>query len=137
MLGKNTIRKTGLIVLVFGILILFLPMHKNIQTQSYNSNVGTTEDAYFKVLDLEAGVAYNFTLDVEEYYQIDIGFSIHTDDKPKKRNALVTVDELGQGDETTLYTPESSGDYYVRAFSNYDWGFFDITVKENLIFSRT
>jgi hypothetical protein len=131
-LRKNSQKKIGLVILVFGILILFLPLNENSNTLSYNSNVGTTDDAYFKVLDLEAGVVYNFTVDVEEYYQMDIGFSIHTDDRPKKRNALVTVDEPGQGDETTLYTPESSGDYYVRAFSSYDWGFFTITVKENL-----
>ncbi|MBK5112546.1 MAG: hypothetical protein KGD59_01680 [Candidatus Heimdallarchaeota archaeon] len=132
MLRKNSQKKIGLLILVFGILILFLPLNENGLTQSYNSNVGTTEDAYFKVLDLEVGVVYNFTVDVEDYYQMDIGFSIHIDDRPKKRNALVTIDEPGQGDETTLYTPESSGDYYVRAFSNYDWGFFTITVKENL-----
>jgi hypothetical protein len=129
---KNSQKKIDLFILVFGILILFLPLNENSLTQSYNSNVGTTEDAYFKVLDLEAGVVYNFTIDVEEIYQMDIGFSIHIDDRPKKRNALVTIDEPGQGDETTLYTPESSGDYYVIAFSNYNWGFFTITVKENL-----
>ncbi|NPD90536.1 MAG: hypothetical protein HGN29_17620 [Asgard group archaeon] len=129
---KNSQNKIGMIILVFSILLLFLPMNENSLTESYNSNVGTTDDAYFKVLDLEAGVVYNFTIDVEEYYQMDIGFSIHTDNRPKERNALVTIDEAGQGDETTLYTPEISGDYYIRAFSNYDWGFFTITVKENL-----
>ncbi|NHJ33310.1 MAG: hypothetical protein FK732_10630 [Asgard group archaeon] len=131
MLRKYPYKKNGLIFLVLSILLIFLSLNEKIHTQSYSSNVGTTEDAYFKVLDLEAGIVYNFTVEVEVYYQMDVGFSIHTDDRPKKRNALVTIDDPGQGDETTLYTPEISGDFYVRVFSNYDWGFFEITVKEN------
>jgi hypothetical protein len=125
-------KKICLTIFAFSIIVLFLPLNENSHIECYNSNVGTTEDAYFKILDLEVDVSYNFTIDVEEYYQMDIGFSIHTDESPKKRNALVIVDEPGQGDETTLYTPETSVDHYVRAFSNYDWGFFTITVKENL-----
>lgn len=132
MLKKNVTRKIGITFLTISILLVILPMNESRFIQSYNSNVGTTDDAYFKVLDLESGIAYNFTIDVDEYYQMDVGFSIHIDDKPKERNALVTIDEAGEGDETTLYTPEISGDYYIRAFSNYNWGFFTITVKENL-----
>ncbi len=131
LLRKNATQRIGLIILILSILVFYSSLFENEYCFSYSSNVGTTDDAYFKVLDLEVGIVYNFTIDVEEYYQMDVGFSIHLDDRPKKRNALVIVDEPGQGDETTLYTPESSSDFYIRVFSNYNWGFFEITVKEN------
>ena len=103
-----------------------------IENSGYNSYVDTFEESYFKVLELEEGISYNFTIDIEEYYQMDLGFSIHLDEKVKEKNALVTVDNPGTSDETTLYTPTTSSDYYVRVFSNYDWGFFTITVREQI-----
>ena len=117
---------------MISVCILTLPIIGNTQIHSYNSFVDTNWDVYFKVLDLENLIVYNFTIDVEDYYQMDVGFSIHLSNKPKERNALVTIDESGQEDESTLYTPDISSDYYIRVFSNYNWGFFDIIVKENL-----
>ena len=98
---------------------------------SYSSFVDTIDDSYFKVLDLESGVAYNFTVDVDEYYQMDLGFSIHLNERPKERNAILTVDNPGISNETVIFTPEEAGEYYIRTYSNYDWGFFEITVYED------
>lgn len=119
-------------LLLFSFITIILTSNSPILTTGYNSYVDTIEDSYFKVLDLEEGITYNFTIDIEEYYQMDLGFSIHKDERIKDNSALLVVDNPGTGDETTLYVPESSDDYYIRAFSNYDWGFFTVTVKEHL-----
>lgn len=101
-----------------------------VPNQSYSSYVDTFEDSYFKVLDLESEVTYNFTISLSYSDQMDFGFSIHLDERPREKNALVTVDNPGQNGETTLFIPETSADYYIRAFSNYEWGFIEVTVKE-------
>jgi hypothetical protein len=100
--------------------------------QSYVSHVDTYEDVYFKVLALEKGISYNFTVDIEEWFQTDLGFSIHLEKRPAAKNALVTFDHPGTADESGLYTPNYNSSYFIRVYSNYDWGFFEITVKEEL-----
>lgn len=119
---------------VFSLLFLFFLFipQCSFNVQCYHSWVYPDEYAYFKVLDLEANVAYNFSLATDEYWQSDYGFSVHADKKPKDKNAIVTVDTPGIRGETTLFTPDNSGEYYIRVFENYGSGFFDITVHEHV-----
>ncbi|MFW9922711.1 MAG: hypothetical protein ACFFDW_05395 [Candidatus Thorarchaeota archaeon] len=109
-------------------MIFFIPQSEN---RGYSSYVDTNEDSFFKVLDLQQGIAYNVSVDLD-YDQMDLGFSIHLDERPNKKNALKVIDNPGQLGESTIFIPEISSDYYLRVFSNYDWGFIEVTVKDNL-----
>ena len=123
-------KRNRLLVLILTCLFIFtVTLDLSKPSEGYHSNVDTLDNSYFKVLDLQAGITYNFTIDVEEYYQMDLGFSIHLDERPKEKNALLTVDSPGTGDESALFIPEFSGNYYILVYSNYDWGFFDIYVS--------
>ncbi|MBD3191396.1 MAG: hypothetical protein GF308_12170 [Candidatus Heimdallarchaeota archaeon] len=125
--SRNYLFLISVLILFF---LVFAQCSSNIRC--YHSWVYPDEYAYFKVLDLELNVSYNFTLATDEYWQSDYGFSIHLNEKPKDKNVLTVVDTPGIRGETTLFIPDESADYYIRVFENYGSGFFDITVHEHV-----
>ncbi|MHA1442824.1 MAG: hypothetical protein ACTSPK_13335 [Candidatus Heimdallarchaeota archaeon] len=101
---------------------------------SYSTIIHENETMHFYVEDLNASYNYDFNVTYELGFiwddEVDLGFSLHLNNHFK--DPLVTVDSLGMDDESTTYSPASSGDLYIKVWCNSDDDAdIEITVTEH------
>ena len=124
-------KKTRITVVILFV-VVFCSTTYIAMSESNSWYITDGKSEYFVIYDLEINIDYNITIaSFSEYIDYDIGFTIHKNDDFDNNSKFLTVDHPGLGTESTIFSVNAAGDYYLEIWINGDSGIVDFAVEES------